>query len=122
MFYTKKWKICYICEISGNYKDVQIIFRNLPCKIDTSNNKKKYPDDEFSCELYEAVISQLLDDFPCVKRRIESDCIIKETIILKNYQNIEAELISDNVIDRKDFYYNVGEAIIDAFSKAGIKM
>lgn len=120
MFHKKKWEIYYIAEIIGQYKDVQIIFRNLPCRINTSSGKKKYLYNDFSCELYEVLIDHMLDDFSCVKSRIESDGFIKETITLKNYRNIEVLLILDKSTDRKKFYHNIGEAIIDAFSKAGI--
>ena len=123
MFKTKEWKICYLSEIIGCYKDVQIIFRNLPCKINASSGRKKYPYNDFGCELYEALVGQKLGDFPQIKRRFELDGVIHETIALKDYLNIEVELITlKRVIDDETFYYEVGEAMTDALSKAGIKV
>lgn len=110
----------YIAEIIGEYKDVQIIFKNLPCKINTSSGKKKYPYNDFSCELYDELIGHILDDFSDVKRRMELDGTIKETISLKNHPNIEVILISKKPTNRREFYHGIGEAITDAFSKAGI--
>ncbi len=122
MFKTKEWKICYLSEIIGCSKDVQIIFRNLPCKIDTSSDRKKYPYNDFGCELYEALVGQKLGDFPQINRRFELNGEINETIALKDYPNIEVELTLKGVIDDKTFYYEVGEAMTDALSKAGIKV
>ncbi len=122
MFHSKKWKIEYLPEIKGQYKDVTIIFRNFPCKINTVSGKKKSPYNDFSCELYEVLISQILEDFSQVKRRVEMDNILKEMITLKEYRSIEVLLILDKTVERNEFYHNVGEAIIDAFSKAGITL
>ena len=47
---------------------------------------------------------------------------LDETIALKDYRNIEVELTLKRVIDDKSFYYEVGEAMTDALSKAGIKL
>lgn len=122
MFKTKEWKICYLFEIIGCYKDVQIIFRNLPCKIDTSSGRKKYPYNDFGCELYEALVGEKLSDFTQIKKRFELDGVINETITLKDYRNIEVELMLKRIIDDKTFYYEVGEAMTDALLKAGIKV
>jgi len=122
MFKTKEWKICYLSEIIGCSKDVQIIFRNLPCKIDTSSGRKKYPYNDFGCELYEALVGPKLGDFSQMKRWLESDGVIKETITLKDYRSIEVELALKRVVDDKTFYYEVGEAMTDALLKAGIKV
>lgn len=122
MFKAKEWKICYLAEILGCYQDVQIIFRNLPCKIDVSSGRKKFPDNDFGCELYEALVGQKLGNFSQIKSRFELDGVIYETIALKDYRNIEVELTLKRVIDDKTFYYQVGEAMAGAFSKAGIKV
>lgn len=122
MFHSKKWKIFYLPEIKGKYKNVQIIFRNLPCKINIVNGKKKCPYDDFSCELYEEIISQILDDFFQVKRRIGMDNVLKGMITLKEYRNIEVLLILDTAVEKNAIYHDVGEAIIDAFSKAEITL
>jgi len=122
MFKTKEWKICYLSEIMGSYKDVQIIFKNLPCKIDMSSGRKKYPYDDFGCELYEALVGEKLGNFLQIKRRFELDGVISETISLKGYRNIEVKLMLKRVINDETFYYEVGEAMTDALSKAGIKV
>jgi hypothetical protein len=122
MFKAKEWKACYLAEISGCHKDIQIIFRNFPCKVDISSGKKKYPYNDFGCELYEALVGQKLGDFSQVKRRLELDGVINETITLKNFRNIEVVLILEQIIDDKTFYHQVGEAMTDAIAKAGIKL
>jgi hypothetical protein len=122
MFYSKKWKIEYLPDIKGQYKDVKIIFRNIPCKINSVSGKKKCPYNDFSSELYEVLISQLLEDFSQVKRRVEVDNVLKGMITLREYRRIEVLLILDKTVEGNEFYHNVGEAIIDAFSKAEITL
>jgi hypothetical protein len=122
MFKTKEWKICYLAEISGSYKDVQIIFRNFPCKVDTSSGRKKYPYNDFGCELYEALVGHKLGDFIQIKKRLELDGVVNETITLIDLRDIQVVLILKQSIDRKSFYHQVGEAMTDAIAKAGIKL
>lgn len=122
MFKAKEWEICYLSEISGCYRDIQIIFRNFPCKIDPSSGRKKYPYNDFGCELYEALVGQKLNDFLQIKKRFELEGVINETITLKNFRNIEVSLILKPCIDRKSFYHQAGEAMADAIAKAGIKL
>lgn len=122
MFKKKNWRICYLAEITGCYKNVQIIFRNFPCKIDASSGRKKYPYNDFGYELYEALIGQKLVDFPQIKRRFELEGVINETITINDFRDIEVELLLKRIIDDKTFYYEVGEAMTDAISKAGIRI
>ena len=122
MFKAKEWTICYLAKISGCYKDVQIIFKNFPCKVDVSSGRRKYPCSDFGCELYEALVGQKLGDFLQVKRRFELDGVVNETIRLIDYRDIEVVLILKQSIDRKSFYHQVGEAMNDAIAKADIKL
>ena len=122
MFKAKEWTICYLAKISGCYKDVQIIFKNFPCKVDTSSGRKKYPYSDFGCELYEVLVGQRLGDFLQLKRRFELDGVVSETITLRDFGDIEVVLILKQNIDRKSFYHQVGEAMTDAIAKADIKL
>ena len=122
MFKAKEWTICYLAEITGCYKDIQIIFKNFPCKVDTSSGRKKYPYSDFGCELYEALVGQRLGDFLQLKRRFELDGVVNETLTLRDFRDIEVVLILKQDIDSKSFYHQVGEAMADAIAKAGIKL
>ena len=121
LFKRRNWKPDVVPELRGSHDGLNVVVRNLPCLLDPSDGKRKYPYSDFGAEFLGELTDGQLRDFEHIHQVLSSGGGKTVAVTLRDHSPIEVAISGRASEHRKTFYSDLADALISAFESHGIK-
>ena len=120
-FKQKKWMTESISELSGSFNGLQVIVNNLPCLRDPDSGSRKYIFKNFGFEFITELTEIQLGDHVNLTQLLNSGNTKTVYVSVRDLAPITVSLKGVPAQRKAEFYSDVADSLIAAFSSIGLK-
>lgn len=121
-WFSKEWINEELEQIKGEYNSVKVIISPFPCQRVKDGQKRRYIYPDFGTDMITDLGDVQLKDWDALRAELSASGKKSVSITLpEGNHRITLDIQSPDTEDKEQFFRDLTDAIIDAFTKNGIK-
>lgn len=116
-----EWTTETLSEVTGKAGLLEVVIRNLPCRKASDGARRRYPYPDFGADFRAEFMDRQLSDFGSVAARLNQGEVLHASVVLRDLPGITVEVRGRACQRPRQFFSELGDALIDAFTRHGIK-